>query len=450
MTHHDDPVIAELAAANPVAVTGRPGAAEREAATRVLLRVLEVDPAPPRTGWRSSERWRGVGQAAGIVASALVVLAVVAALIRFGGTGQSAGQASGGRSQATLTLTFQALPTPQVPRITSNSLDRVTQAIRARLAIARWRGSVSASGHDRLTVVVSGIPAHDRAAVEEAIGAPQNLAFYDWEADVLTPNGRTVAGQLPNQDPAALQLSTGASAGQPGAPAAGGLPLYRAVKLASSRPAVPLSRYISRKGAQYYLFGAPGSAACTAAKADGMPVVPGEHCLLAGPADTLSALDQALPAEVSRSEGQLLTVRQGTVVLQAANPTASDVIPFTSPQARFFVLRDHVALFGVDITNPVASTDSWGSPAVRFGFTAAGRRAFQKLTATIAHRGQDVSVGGQKLYQHFAVAVDGQLVTIPQINFEQYPDGVIGANGADITGALTRNSAREIAAMLRL
>ncbi|MHB1836048.1 MAG: SecDF P1 head subdomain-containing protein, partial [Solirubrobacteraceae bacterium] len=49
-----------------------------------------------------------------------------------------------------------------------------------------------------------------------------------------------------------------------------------------------------------------------------------------------------------------------------------------------------------------------------------------------------------------AVAVDGQLVTIPQINFEQYPDGVIGANGADITGALTRNSAREIAAMLRL
>ncbi|MGO9750292.1 MAG: hypothetical protein ACLP8S_10200 [Solirubrobacteraceae bacterium] len=35
------------------------------------------------------------------------------------------------------------------------------------------------------------------------------LVFYDWEADVLTPDGRTAAGQLRAQDPAALEIIAG-------------------------------------------------------------------------------------------------------------------------------------------------------------------------------------------------------------------------------------------------
>lgn len=67
----------------------------------------------------------------------------------------------------------------------------------------------------------------------------------------------------------------------------------------------------------------------------------------------------------------------------------------------------------------------------------------------IAHRGANVSVGGAALYQHFAVALDDQLLTVPQIDFRIYPDGIIGAGGADITGGFTRRSATDLATELR-
>jgi len=54
-------------------------------------------------------------------------------------------------------------------------------------------------------------------------------------------------------------------------------------------------------------------------------------------------------------------------------------------------LRDHVALFGIDVTNPQQSTDQSGSPDVIFGFTGKGGNEFQNVTAQIAHRGDVVS-----------------------------------------------------------
>ncbi len=63
--------------------------------------------------------------------------------------------------------------------------------------------------------------------------------------------------------------------------------------------------------------------------------------------------------------------------------------------------------------------------------------------------GQNVSVGGETLNQHFAVALDNQLVTVPQIDFHQYPDGIIGGGGADITGGFTARTAKDAATQLR-
>ena len=71
------------------------------------------------------------------------------------------------------------------------------------------------------------------------------------------------------------------------------------------------------------------------------------------------------------------------------------------------------------------------------------------MTREVARRGAHVSVGGETLNQHFAVAVDGQLLTVPQIDFRQYPDGIIGGGGADITGGFTPQSARDLATELR-
>ena len=80
--------------------------------------------------------------------------------------------------------------------------------------------------------------------------------------------------------------------------------LYDAVKLASKQPA-QVSADNARRGSQYYMFGAPGSAACaTAAKAQGKTPTPGVHCLLSGPDDNQQDLLSGLPAGVSAVGGR--------------------------------------------------------------------------------------------------------------------------------------------------
>lgn len=284
-----------------------------------------------------------------------------------------------------------------------------------------------------------------------ALTVPGRLWFYDWEANALAPDGRTVASQLRTQDPTALRISQGTSGTAPGDPGSGGLALYQAVKLASKQPAAAARSTLARLGPEYYLFGSPGSSACAAAaaKANGTTPIQGEHCLLSGPDTSPKNLHSGLPAGVSASEGQILTVPQGTVVFQAANPSATDQIKPTSPDARFYVLKDNVAIFGTYITNPHESTDSGGSPDVEFGFTAKGQNEFSSVTKQIAHRGAEVSFGSQPLDQHFAVALDNQLITVPSIDYKVYPDGITGGNGADITGSFTTRTARQTATLLR-
>ena len=227
--------------------------------------------------------------------------------------------------------------------------------------------------------------------------------------------------------------------------------LYDAVTLASKQP-YSASTSNSRITSEYYMFGAPGSAACeAAAKANNTVPAAGQHCLLNGPDDSKEALISGLPAGVSASDGQILVVPRGTVVLQAIPADFSKPTPIGDPSAQFFVLKDNVALRGSDITNPPQSTDSnTGQPDVTFGFSGKGKIEFQDVTSTIAHRGDLVSGLGQTLNQHFAVALDNQLITVPFISFKQYPDGINGDQGADISGSFTIGTAQDLANELRL
>ncbi len=346
-------------------------------------------------------------------------------------------------------LVYQGEPSPQTPHVTQDALNRAVDIMRSRVdQLGVSEPSIQTTGNNLITV---GLPdVHDVARAENEVGQTAQLHFYDWEANVLTPNGKTVEEQLITQDPTAVTISQGAGGG-PGVPGAGGVPLYEATKLAAKQPPQPLSKTQSRKGPAYYLFGAPGSAACeAAAKANGTTPVQGQHCLLAGPDSSLPDVYQSLPAGVTKAETELVTVPQGTVVLQAANPSASDQVKPGSPNAEYFVLKDNVALSGTDITNPQPSTDQSGSPDVTFGFNGTGQSAFQKVTGQIAHRGANVSLGGNTFNQHFAVALDNQLVTVPQIDFKQYPDGIVGGGGADITGGFTSQTASDLATQLRL
>jgi SecD/SecF fusion protein len=60
-----------------------------------------------------------------------------------------------------------------------------------------------------------------------------------------------------------------------------------------------------------------------------------------------------------------------------------------------------------------------------------------------------VSSAGQILNQHFAIVRDNRLISVPFIDYKQYPDGFRGDNGAGIGGNFTADSARELTILLR-
>ena len=123
------------------------------------------------------------------------------------------------------------------------------------------------------------LPGTNLAEAERKLATTARLEFYDWEANALTPNGKTVASQLQTQDASAVTISRGSGSVPPGDPDAGNQSLYDAVTLASKQPP-QVSSHNARLGSQYYAFGAPGTAACaTAAKAAGKTPTPGVHCL---------------------------------------------------------------------------------------------------------------------------------------------------------------------------
>ena len=297
------------------------------------------------------------------LAAAVVVVIVVAGvfLVAHGaGGGNRAPAANAGAS-----VTFNV-----VPGASPGDIDRAATILAQRLHAAVPGARVS-SADGRIVVRVANPRAGARGQII-ALAAPGRLALYDWEADAITPNGKTVASQLHAQAPAAVKISQGNGAIEAGGPGAGSLSRPQAMVLASKRP--------------------------------------------------------------------------GFVVLRAVDAGAGAA----AQTAQFFVLRNIPAVSNSAITHPHVSRDrNTGTPGVVFGFTPGGRRAFAALTASVARRAALVSEPGQALNQHFAIALDDVLLSVPFIDYKQYPDGITGDNGADVFGSFTTQSAKTLATLLR-
>jgi SecD/SecF fusion protein len=376
------------------------------------------------------------------IAAVLVVVAVVGVFLGIRGRAPAGSPPEGRGVKLVFSASALDRRSPLGP-----SIERSIAILRLRLGSAFHGVEVSRAGSN-IVIVVPDAPGESRGRIV-ALAAAGQLEFYDWEANAVTPNGKTVASQLQQaRDPNAIAISQGSGVA-PGVPGAGSMSLYDAVKLASRQGPEPASDN-SRNGPEYYIFGAPGSAACAVAAKKGVTAAtPAKHCLLSGPADNRHDLLASLPPGVNASQGQTLVVPQGLVVLRATGASFSQPPIVTDPTAQYFVLRDRVSLLGNDITHPQQSTDVSGGPDVEFGFTSHGANAFHSATSTIAHRGELISRLGQMLDQHFAVALDNELISVPSIDFKTYPDGIAGHTGADITAGFTIQSAQTVATLLR-
>jgi SecD/SecF fusion protein len=450
VTPHDA-VITAISEANPVDPTAQPGPRERAGADAIRRRVLS-SPARSRPGAATLVPLLGT----------VVVLVITVVFLGLGTKHRPPSAAP----RTTRTLILQALPGP-TPVITPAVMARELQIVRERLSTVSGSLYATLAGRNRIRVVAGRdlLPA-ERERIVALVAPSAQLYFYDWEANVLTPNGRTVASQLLTQNATALRISQGDGYEAPGDPGSGSMPLYQAVKVASKQPRTPFSPSLSRVGPEYYLFGKPGSAACATAAADGhTPFIRGRYCLLSGPdeetggrarAQAITDLDAGLPAGVTSAQaaaqGLVLVVPQGTIVIQAANPSPSQQTTFSSAAAQFYVLKDRVALTGEGITHPTQSTDQSGAPDVSFRFTPKSAAQFHEMSARIARRGAHVRPSSQTENQHFAVVLGGvqdHLLTVPSIDFRQYPDGINASGGADIVGGMTATSAKDLATQLR-
>jgi SecD/SecF fusion protein len=316
-------------------------------------------------------------------------------------------------------LVYQARTTSG-KNVTAAQLSDAINIMRSRSDTLGVSGvEITAYGGNEISVALPDVQNTEKA--EKVVGVTGQLFFYDWEDSVINPSGK-IAG--PNDQAATCGNSSNGFA-------ACGVPYYTAVILASKQPA--------------HVYGPPYSMSN-----DGAPTYyyvddKTKTVYPVGPEPTVAFLkaDVAQHHTKLAKNARLVKVPPGTVLVQA---TSAPEVPVPND---YFVLRDKAYLTGSDITNPQETTDPTNGIVVTFGFKNGGANVFQKVTALLAARGRNNSVPGAATnLQHFAVTLDNQLVTVPSIDFTQYPNGIPSGGGSEISGGFTFATASQLAQVM--
>ncbi len=322
--------------------------------------------------------------------------------------------------------------------------------MRKRVAALGIPSEIRRSGADEITVALGDVS--DPSPGKQQVGKTAELDFYDWEPNVIGPSGKAAGASEPT-----------ATGGERAGEAQFGLPEYQAVLRAAKRPPILRPNDTTLQSG------------CTAAQVDGciygswymldtkhqkMLCPDGEP--ICGPADTKAELHADHYRPSAGAKLKVVHVNPGTVLVEAHPEESNNRIVKSAPNS-FYVLNDDPVLSGEDINNPrqglfypqqglLNKREGTGQPAVTFGFTAHGGKVFEQVTKEVAHRGMEVQLPGvskEAAEQHFAIVLDGQLITAPSIDFSQYPEGIDASSGSQISGGFTISSARDLTNELR-
>jgi SecD/SecF fusion protein len=313
-------------------------------------------------------------------------------------------------------LVYQGKPTPQA-QVNSGSISRAIDVINQRVnQLGVSQPQIQRAGADQIDVALPG--ATNVAAAENQVGQVAQLFFYDWEPNVIGPNGQPAGPNAPN-----------ATGGQDPGTSASGVPLYQALIRASKRPAVLRANRTTSAAGTFYL------------------VDDKTQSVLAGPEDSAANLQADIAGLKKRppAGARVVDIPPGTVVVQAQTPNNAPDPALNS----YYVLNDAPALSGKDINSPQQSFDNTtGEPIVTFGFSGHGKSVFEQVTRQIAQRGANNSLPGTPNLQHFAIVLDNRLISVPSIDFRQYPSGIDATAGSQIQGGFTITSAQTLSNLL--
>ena len=186
-----------------------------------------------------------------------------------------------------------------------------------------------------------------------------------------------------------------------------------------------------------------------------------ERKLAGGPSPTKRLL---LPGGKLLDGWRTLGVPPGTAVLECGiGEIVCPGVFIESPRRDFYYLVKYdpprtPELDGSDLQLDGTRQDfdtTTGEPIVVMQFTDEGAERFTEITRREAIRGKllfNIAGGGgdpHNSFQHFAIVLDREIKSWPSIDWEQYPIGISGSNGVQITGIGDPQDAKDLATVLQ-
>jgi SecD/SecF fusion protein len=320
--------------------------------------------------------------------------------------------------QGGLELTLEAVPPPG-RELTEEDLDRSEEKIRQRIdELGVSEPEVRQQGENQISVALAGVFDQDRA--RKIIGRTGELELYKLQEDLKGPS--VTANGVPVAFPSLFQL------------------------LVDARPLAS-----EGKPSAYYLFN------------------PNKK-LIAGPFPTEKMLLGADAAKKALKKGELrkgyrvLTLpAQSTVITcdEDARLCPPNIFPPEQTYYYLFEFRPNAEepipeMKGTDLDTDGVRQDfdpQTQEPIVLMAFTDAGADKFHDITRDLANEGKNVAnlqnLPDEEAYQNFAIVLDREIQSFPQIDFNENPDGIPGDNGAQITGLEGIDEAKDLALVLK-
>jgi SecD/SecF fusion protein len=374
-------------------------------------------------------------------------------------------------------LIYQAEPTPQVPKVTPQAVNDAINTIRKRTnALGVSESEVQQEGRDTIVVGLPGVK--NAARAEQQVGTTAQLQFYDWEPNIILPDGKQ-AGENPVDPAAALNAANTPSPSLLDAVkrAAKAKPLAEANDIPAAGPddeklraagvdpkdTKAVREFYDKQndtgGEKLYLFNkndqllAGPEGTCKDLLSDYTDKAPPTTTPLDKPIETGPCANELneLGTSGPPASSKIYTVPRGIVVIQAERP---ENLKNSKISGGYYVLEDDSELTGSDIKDPKQSFDPrTNEPIVTFNFSKKGRQAFSRVTKRVAQRGQQTILPGasnQDKAQHFAITLDDQIVSRAFIDFIENPEGIDGRTGAQINGIGTIQETQDLAENLRI
>ena len=330
--------------------------------------------------------------------------------------------------QGGLEVVLQAQP-PRGHEMTTEDLDRSVDIMRNRVdKLGVSEPEIRKQPPDQIVIQLPAV--HDVDEAASIIGQTAQLELYDMETSLVPPS--IDAAQNPVAFTSLYNMLVRVQSGQKGVPA------------------------------QYWLFNSKTKK------------------LVAGPFESLVQLKNnarvkalrplvAKQAKANAAGGlitspgfpngfQMLTTPNKRVVITCSDQTAV-VCPglqgYPAPKLTYYYLFEHdptadppsPAMNGtmLKLKGTQQDFDSSGAAIVTLQFNGKGNKSFHRITRDEAIRGRALGVA-----QHFAIVLDDELRSYPQIDYKQYPDGIDPTGGgAQITGLQNLGEAQRLALVLQ-